>query len=146
MSILRDIFSNPTFVVALIGWFFAQGFKILTTWVKYKKFDPERIMGSGGMPSSHTTSIVAATMQIGKLYGFNHELFGFAMVISFITMYDAANVRMAAGQQAKVIKQIVEQLGRSNFKIEKELKELLGHTYLEVFVGMLLGMLIGLWY
>lgn len=146
MKYFLQILNNSPFVVALIGWFFAQGFKILTNWFKYKKFDPERVMGSGGMPSSHTTSIVAATMQIGKVYGFDNEVFGLAMVISFITMYDAANVRMAAGQQAKVIKQIVEQLGRSNFKIEKELKELLGHTYLEVFVGMLLGILIGLWY
>ena len=103
-------------------------------------------MGSGGMPSSHTASIVAATVQLGKLSGFSDPVFGLGMVISFITMYDAANVRMEAGQQAKVIKQIVEQLGRSNFEIEKELKELLGHTYLEVFVGMLLGILIGLWY
>lgn len=146
MRYVEQIFSNGPFVVALIAWFLAQGFKILTTWIRLKHFDPERIMGSGGMPSSHTTSIVAATMQIGKIYGFSNPLFGFAMVISFITMYDAANVRMAAGQQAKVIKQIVEQLGRSNFEMEKELKELLGHTYLEVFVGMLLGILIGLWY
>lgn len=146
MKYVAEIFSNPPFVAALIAWFLAQGFKILTTWAKLKKFDPERIMGSGGMPSSHTTSIVAATVQIGKIYGFSNPLFGFAMVISFITMYDAANVRMAAGQQAKVIKQIVNQLGRSNFQIEKELKELLGHTYLEVFVGMLLGIAIGLLY
>ena len=146
MKYIDEIFSNGPFVAALIAWFLAQGFKILTTWAKLKRFDPERIMGSGGMPSSHTASIVSATVQIGKIYGFSNPLFGFGMVISFITMYDAANVRMAAGQQAKVIKQIVDQLGRSNFKIEKELKELLGHTYLEVFVGMLLGIAIGLLY
>ena len=146
MKYIVEIFNNRPFVVALIGWFVAQGFKILTTGIRYKKFDPERIMGSGGMPSSHTASIVAATVQLGKLSGFSDPVFGLGMVFSFITMYDAANVRMAAGQQAKVIKQIVEQLGRSNFQIEKELKELLGHTYLEVFVGMLLGILIGLWY
>lgn len=146
MKYVEDMFNNGPFVVALIAWFLAQGFKILTSWMKFKKFDPERIMGSGGMPSSHTAAIVSASFQIGKIYGFDNPFFGFAMVISFITMYDAANVRMAAGQQAKVIKQIVNQLGRNNFQMEKELKELLGHTYLEVFVGMVLGIIIGLVY
>lgn len=143
MSYLTQIFSNEPFLAALIAWFLSQGFKILTSWVRYKKFIAERIMGSGGMPSSHTASIVAATTKIGMIYGFDNPLFGFGMVVAFITMYDATNVRMAAGEQAKLIKQIIEKLGRSNFQIDKELKELLGHTFLEVFAGMILGILIG---
>ena len=137
------IFSNTAFVAAMIAWFGAQGFKVLYTVFKFKKFDLERLMGSGGMPSSHTSSIVAATFSIGNNYGFDHPSFGLGVVVSFIIMYDAAGVRMAAGKQAKVIKMIIKEVGEHRFTIDEELKELLGHTYLEVFVGMVLGILIG---
>jgi len=140
---LRTIFINTAFLAAMIGWFGAQGFKVLYTVIKFKKFDLERVMGSGGMPSSHTASITAATFAIGNHYGFEHPTFGLGVVVAFIIMYDAAGVRMAAGKQAKVIKMIIKELGENRFKIDEELKELLGHTYLEVFVGMVLGIIIG---
>lgn len=144
MGTLSTIFSNTAFVAAMIAWFGAQGFKVLYTTLKFKKFDLERVMGSGGMPSSHTASITAATFAIGNTYGYDHPTFGLGVVVAFIIMYDAAGVRMAAGNQAKVIKMILKELGEHRFTIDKELKELLGHTYLEVFVGMVLGILIGI--
>lgn len=143
MDTLQAIFTNTAFVAAMIGWFGAQGFKVLYTTIKFKKFDLERVMGAGGMPSSHTSSITAATFAIGSNYGFDHPTFGLGVVVSFIIMYDAAGVRMAAGKQAKVIKMIIKEVGEHRFKIDEELKELLGHTYLEVFVGMVLGIIIG---
>lgn len=143
MDTIKTIFSNTAFVAAMLAWFGAQGFKVLTTIIKFKKFDLERVMGSGGMPSSHTASITAATFAIGNHYGFDHPSFGLGVVVAFIIMYDAAGVRMAAGKQAKVIKMILKELGEHRFKIDEELKELLGHTYLEVFVGMVLGIIIG---
>lgn len=143
MDTLQAIFTNTAFVAAMIGWFGAQGFKVLYTTIKFKKFDLERVMGAGGMPSSHTSSITAATFAIGSHYGFDHPTFGLGVVVSFIIMYDAAGVRMAAGKQAKVIKMIIKEVGEHRFKIDEELKELLGHTYLEVFVGMVLGIIIG---
>lgn len=144
MDTIAEIFSNQVFVAALIGWFGAQGTKVLITMIKYKKFDLERIMGAGGMPSSHTASITAATYSIGNHWGFDHPAFGLGLVISFIVMYDAAGVRMAAGKQAKVIKMIIREIGEHRFHFDEELKELLGHTYLEVMVGMVLGIIIGL--
>lgn len=143
MNTLKMIFTNTAFLAAIIAWFAAQGFKVLQTFIKFKKIDLERIMGAGGMPSSHTAAIVAATFAVGKHYGFDNPTFGLGLVVSFITMYDAAGVRMAAGKQATVIKMIVKELGEHRFKIDEELKELLGHTYLEVFVGMVLGIIIG---
>ena len=143
MDTIKTIFTNKVFFAALIAWFGAQGFKVLYTAFKFKRLDLERIMGSGGMPSSHTASIVAATFAIGNHYGFDHPSFGLGVVVAFIIMYDAAGVRMAAGKQAKVIKMILKELGEHRFKIDEELKELLGHTYLEVFVGMVLGIIIG---
>jgi len=140
---IKAIFTNTAFVAAIIGWFGAQGFKVLYTTIKFKKFDLERVMGAGGMPSSHTSSIIAATFAIGNANGFDHPVFGLGMVVSFIIMYDAAGVRMAAGNQAKVIKMIIREIGEHRFTIDRELKELLGHTYLEVFVGMVLGILVG---
>ncbi len=144
MNVLEAIFTNKTVVAALIGWFGAQGFKVLSTLVKYKKFDLERVMGSGGMPSSHTATITAATFSIGNNYGFDSPVFGLGLCISMIVMYDAAGVRMAAGKQAKVIKMIIREIGEHRITYEGELKELLGHTYMEVFVGFVLGIIIGL--
>lgn len=140
---IRTIFTNSIFLAAMIAWFGAQGFKVLYTMIKFKKFDLERVMGSGGMPSSHTASITAATFAIGSQYGFDSPTFGLGFIMSFIVMYDAAGVRMAAGKQAKVIKMIIKEVGEHRFTIDEELKELLGHTYLEVFVGMVLGIIIG---
>lgn len=137
------IIHNRPFICALIGWFIAQGIKILTGIIRYRRFDVERIMGSGGMPSSHTTAIMAATVNIGRQQGFDNPIFSLGLVVSFLVMYDAANVRMAAGQQAKLIKQIIREIGEQRFTVERELKELLGHTYLEVFVGMILGIIVG---
>jgi len=138
------IFSNQIIIAALIGWFGAQGCKVIHSRIKYKKFDFERIMGAGGMPSSHTASITAATFSVGHYHRFDHPLFGLGLVVSMIIMYDAAGVRMAAGKQAKVIKMIIKELGEHRVTYEGELKELLGHTYLEVFVGFVLGVTIGL--
>lgn len=144
MDIVVTIFTNNIVIAALIGWFGAQGFKVLSTMVRYKKFDLERVMGSGGMPSSHTATITATTFAIGNSYGFDSPIFAIGLVMSMIVMYDAAGVRMAAGKQAKVIKMIIQEVGAHKIKYEGELKELLGHTYLEVFVGFVLGIIIGL--
>jgi len=144
MSVIVDIFTNSVVIAALIGWFGAQGFKVISTIVKHKKFDLERVMGSGGMPSSHTSTITAATFSIGNNYGFDSPVFGLGLCITLIVMYDAAGVRMAAGKQAKVIKMIINEIGEHRIKYEGELKELLGHTYLEVFVGFVVGIIIGL--
>ncbi len=144
MNNIIAIFTNQIFLAALIGWGISQGIKVCTSIIKYKKFDLERIMGAGGMPSSHTASIVAATFAIGSNYGFESPIFGLGIVISCIVMYDAAGVRMAAGKQARVIKLIIKEIGEHRFHFDEELKELLGHTYLEVFVGMILGIIIGI--
>ncbi len=139
-----SIFTNKIFAAALIGWIVSQGVKVLTSIIKHKKFDLERVMGSGGMPSAHTASVMAATFAVGQNYGYDSPIFGMGLVVSLIIMYDAAGVRMAAGKQASVIKVIIKEIGEHRFHFDEELKELLGHTYLEVFVGMVLGIVIGI--
>ncbi|MDF1617012.1 divergent PAP2 family protein [Petrocella sp. FN5] len=144
MNEISDLLTNRVFLSAMLAWFIAQSIKITWILIKEKRFDVGRLMGSGGMPSAHSASVVATTFSIGRIMGFNSPVFGFAGMMSFIVMYDAANVRMAAGKQAKLINRIIKELGEHKFSMYKELKELLGHTYLEVFVGALLGMIIGL--
>ncbi len=146
MNGFNQILHNQVFWCAMLGWFAAQGIKVLRTLIKEKRFDIERIMGSGGMPSSHSASVVAATFGIGETLGYDNPLFALGAVISFIVMYDAANVRMESGKQAKVINRIIKEMTDHTFNVQmdKELRELLGHTYLEVIVGAALGCVIGI--
>lgn len=146
MEGLNQFLSNRVFWAGIIGWFSAQGIKILIKLIKEGKFDAERIMGSGGMPSSHSATIMAVTFAIGETIGYDTALFALAAIFSFIVMYDAANVRMESGKQAKVINRIIKELTQHtyNLQMDKDLRELLGHTYLEVFVGAALGTAIGI--
>lgn len=147
MEGLNQFLSNSVFWAGIVGWFSAQGIKILIKLVKEGKFDAERIMGSGGMPSSHSATIMAVTFAIGETIGYDTALFALAAIFSFIVMYDAANVRMESGKQAKVINRIIKELTEhtyNNLQMDKDLRELLGHTYMEVFVGAILGTAIGI--
>ncbi len=146
MGNIQAILNNKILLVGIIAWFVAQGYKVLTTLISERRFDFERVMGSGGMPSSHTASIVGVTFAIGESLGYDHPMFALALLVSFIVMYDAANVRMAAGRQAKVLNKLVKELSEDFTQISnnEELRELLGHTYLEVLIGALLGMVIGI--
>lgn len=144
MGSFGAITTNRVFLAALAGWFSAQSIKVLWTLIKERRFDVERVMGSGGMPSAHSASVVAGAFACGELLGYGSPVFGVALIMSFVVMYDAANVRMAAGKQAKVINKIIKELGEHKFHMDKELKELLGHTYLEVLIGAILGAILGI--
>ena len=140
MSYLQQLISNSVLITALIGWFAAQVLKMILVWDK-KKFDFKRIIGSGGMPSSHSSFVMALTMSIG----FNSVAFAISAVMSFVVMYDAAGVRRSAGQQAAILNKLVESVMNADFsKTEKRLKELLGHTPIEVFAGAILGVIIAI--
>ena len=101
-------------------------------------------MGAGGMPSSHSATLCSVTTVIGISEGIDSPLFALSFIVAFIVMYDATGVRRAAGKQAKVLNSIVHELSLHH-KIDypKKLKELLGHSYLEVIVGAMLGIIIG---
>lgn len=144
MENFYTITENKVLLAAVIAWCLSQAIKFFTCLFKTKKMQMDRIMGSGGMPSSHSASVMAATFSLGEIYGYSHPSFGGFLIFAFIVMYDAAGVRMAAGKQARAINNIVEALGSYRLKIDGQLKELLGHTYLEVFVGAALGIVIAL--
>jgi hypothetical protein len=135
---------NQVLIAGAIALFTAQGLKILTNMVKERRFNFRVVVGTGGMPSSHTALVIAVTITVGLTQGFNNPLFDVSAVFSSIVMYDATGVRQAAGKQAAILNKIMEELSTSHSFQEQRLKELLGHTRLEVVGGALLGAMIAL--
>lgn len=145
MNYLKDFIGNSVFITALLSWFIAQLLKVITVLITNKHLDFSRFVGSGGMPSSHSSFVVALTVAVGLKDGFGSTLFAISLAMSMVVMYDAAGVRRAAGQQAKILNRIVDKWGKEDFTLtEKRLKELLGHTPVEVVAGALLGIAIAL--
>jgi len=142
MNILSEAISNQTLVAALLTWFIAQSLKIVTTVIKSKKFDLKLFLSAGGLVSSHSATTCALTTSIGLNYGFNSPLFAISAILTGVVISDARGIRRAAGKQAEVLNKIIEELyEKRELKIER-LKEFLGHTALEVFWGIILGILI----
>ena len=131
-------------IVPFATWFFIQLFKLMYDLATTKKFNFKRILGAGGMPSSHSAVVVALCTMIGKNYGINSAIFGLSVVFAFVVMYDAAGVRRAAGKQAKLLNKIVQTPGLSNVEVTEKLQEVLGHTPIQVLVGALIGLIVGL--
>ena len=130
-------------IVPFATWFFIQLFKLIYDLVTTKKFNFKRILGAGGMPSSHSAVVVALCTMIGINYGVNSAIFGLSVVFAFVVMYDAAGVRRAAGKQAKLLNKIVQTPGLTNVEVTEKLQEVLGHTPIQVFVGAFIGVIVG---
>ena len=144
MGVLGEVIKNKYIVVPMLLWFGIQVFKVIYDLITTKKFNFKRIMGAGGMPSSHSAVVVGLATLIGKYEGLNTPIFAVALIFSFIVMYDAAGVRRAAGKQAKLLNQIVETPGLSGIQVSEKLVEVLGHTPIQVIVGAIIGVIAGL--
>jgi hypothetical protein len=144
MEVLLKLFTNKYIYVPVLLWFGIQCFKVLYDLVKTKKLNFKRLLGAGGMPSSHTGIVVSLTTLIGKDIGVDTPLFALALIVSFIVMYDAAGVRRAAGKQATLLNKIVQTPGLSGLEVQEKLVEVLGHTPMQVIVGAILGIVVGL--
>ncbi len=136
---------NYVLTVALSSWLAAQIAKTIINFVLAGKFDIERMWGAGGMPSAHSALVCSLVIAIAKMSGTSSPLFAIAFVMAAIVMYDAMGVRRAAGQQAKVINRLLSDREDEEELLPdgKKLKEMVGHTPLEVGSGALLGILIG---
>ena len=119
----------------------AQIIKVLLILLIERKWQPLRVLETGGMPSSHTASVAALSTSCGLEFGFDSPLFAISAIFGMIVMYDATGIRRASGMQAELLNDLVAELRQllTEGFAPKPLKELLGHTYLEVFVGLLLG-------
>jgi acid phosphatase family membrane protein YuiD len=144
MYILRQIFANPVVWTAVVSWAAAQFLKIVIEFAQNKSFDPSRLTGTGGMPSSHSSFVTALATAIGLSDGFGSTYFAISLALALIVMYDAQGVRRQAGKQAAVLNMIVRLLLEKEIKIERDLKELLGHTPIQVTAGAILGIVIAI--
>lgn len=143
MQIFNEIIHNKCIYIPLILWFLIQTFKVLTDLVINKKLNVKRIIGAGGMPSSHSAVVCSLASCVGKEYGFNSGIFAIAVIMAFVVMYDAAGVRRAAGKQATILNKILETPGLTTLQVQEKLVEVLGHTPIQVFVGAILGVIVG---
>ena len=131
---------NITLFSVVASWTTAQGIKFISNLIKNKKLDFTYFVSTGGMPSAHTASVTGLATSVGVQTSFTEPLFAVATTFAMVVMFDAQSVRRAAGQQARVLNKIVEELmGKDKHLQHGRLKELLGHTRLEVFAGMAVG-------
>jgi len=130
---------HPSFWAALLGWMVAQSIKMVCSFVETRRLDFSYMVSTGGMPSAHSAMASALATSLGLCEGFDSALFAFGCAFAVVVMFDAQSVRKAAGEQAKLLNQIVDELLREHHLSENKLKELLGHTRLEVFMGFLTG-------
>ncbi len=125
-------------------WFGIQLFKLIYDLCTTKKFNFKRIMGAGGMPSSHSAVVVGLATLIGKYEGVNSPIFAVSFILAAVVMYDACGIRRAAGKQAALLNKLIETPGLTSVQVSEKLVEVLGHTPVQVFVGALIGIVVGL--
>lgn len=135
------IFSNRPLVAAFFAWVLAQSTKMICGYTRTHKIDFRYMASTGGMPSAHSALVSALATAVCMVKGFASPTSGIAVILAAVTMFDASTVRRAAGQQAQLLNEIVSELFQEHHLSERKLKELLGHTRLEVFMGMLMGIL-----
>ena len=128
----------------LCSWIIAQLTKMICGFYETHRLDFSYLVSTGGMPSAHSALVCGLATSVGLRLGFADPVFVLALAFAMITMFDASTVRRAAGHQARVLNQMVEELFKEHRFSEKKLAELLGHTRLEVFMGMLVGVLVGI--
>ena len=128
----------------LVAWAIAQAAKVVLTSMHQRKLNLRVLAETGGMPSSHAAIVMGMTTAVGKYSGVSSAAFAIALIFSFVVMYDAAGLRRAAGRQAAILNRLVEDLVHMRGMQEQRLRELLGHTPVEVLVGAVLGIVVGL--
>lgn len=143
MSIFNEIINNKCIVVPFCLWIIIQVYKFLYELVVNKKINFKRLFGAGGMPSSHSAVVCSEAVLIGRAMGFDSTMFALALTFAGVVMYDAAGVRRAAGKQARILNKLISTPGLTKEEVNEKLTEALGHTPFQVFIGALIGVLVG---
>ena len=141
---LLDIFQNKVLMAVLIGWLLAQALKIPSEYLRSRRWLWTMFFAAGGMPSSHTALMVSGTLAVGLYHGFDNPIFGIAVAVTMIIAHDAAGVRRQAGKHAERLNVLFNELLQGHVLSEQELKEVIGHTPLEVIGGIILGLLVAI--
>jgi acid phosphatase family membrane protein YuiD len=142
LSVSSDL-GNAAIKAALLSWLVAQFIKFTAEIIKSRELDFTYFVSTGGMPSAHSASVCGLATRIGMDAGFHTPIFALALWFALIVMFDAQSVRRAAGEQAKILNQIRDELKEHHHFPQKKLAELLGHTRLEVFAGAAVGITVG---
>lgn len=142
MTFFNDLFNNQVFMACFWGWFAAQFLKVVFTLIFERKLNLYRMVGSGGMPSSHSSMVMALSTAVGLVDGFSSVSYAIALCFALIVMYDASGVRRAVGKQAIILNTMIDDLYQHRPIPHDRLKELVGHTPYEVFAGAALGIII----
>ncbi|MGB3691683.1 MAG: divergent PAP2 family protein [Spirulinaceae cyanobacterium] len=145
MQEFNNILDNNVLLMAVLACLSAQGLKLVIEWIRHRKVDIKYLVSTGGMPSAHSALVGALATGVGQTMGWSSPDFAIACLFAVIVMYDAAGVRQAAGKQARILNQIIDELFQEDKEFDEErLKELLGHTPFQVLVGLALGIAISL--
>ena len=143
MQDFGDILDNQVLLVSLLASLIAQVIKLIVEYALHGKINVRVLVTTGGMPSAHSALVAALATGVGQTSGWSSANFAIAFIFAMIVMYDAAGVRQAAGKQARILNQIIDELFDEKHKFnEDRLKELLGHTPMQVIVGLALGVVI----
>ena len=144
MEIWQEMLGNQVLVSSVIGWVVAQALKTIIDFSLNKSFSAERLVGSGGMPSSHSATVCALVVSTAFCYGVSAFEFAVSFVLAAVVMYDAIGVRQETGKQARLLNMILGQdlFKLNNHQFQERLKEFVGHTPLQVFAGAVLGILL----
>ena len=143
MEFLKDLASNKPLVIAATAWFVAGVLKVLVELRVNKKLSLMRIMGAGGMPSSHTSTVIALAISLGYYEGIKSPIFALAVIFTIVVIHDAVGVRLETGKQSKVLNTMINE--SETFKeldVETQLKEYVGHTPSQALMGAIVGALV----
>ena len=144
-DVFAAIIHNKTLMITISVWAIAQGIKVVIGFINEKRFNFRWFIGTGGMPSSHAAGATALATTCGLDKGFDSHIFALATVFALVTMFDAQGVRRDTGKQAELLNKIMDDIYFRG-KIESEkLKELIGHTPIQVLMGALMGLFLAMY-
>lgn len=145
-NVTNNIFDNKVLIITLGVWAIAQAVKVFLGVIRERRFNFKWFIGTGGMPSSHAAGATALATTCGLEIGFDSVLFALAVVFAMVTMFDAQGVRRSAGQQAAILNQILDDMYWKGKIESNRLMELIGHTPLQVIIGLCLGLILALFF
>lgn len=149
MSVIEEILGNRILITGIIGWAVAQVLKTILFAIITRKLDLTRLTGDGGMPSCHSATVTSVAVMTGLQCGFDSPYFAIAAILAVVVMHDAMGVRLETGKQAQVINEMFELLDRlseESLSMDVKLKELVGHTPMQVVAGGVLGVVVAVCY
>ena len=141
---ISAIFKNGILITTLSAFFFTQFIKLILNTLREHRFDFRWLVGTGGMPSAHTAGAMALCTTTGLRLGFDSSLFAITAIFAIITMFDAQGVRRSIGRQAIILNKFIEDIYWQGKIKEERVKELIGHTPVEVLIGAIIGILVAL--